>query len=346
MLEKIILHIGVEKTGSTSIQAFLSENHEALDTLGFHVIECANQPNHFRAALYAVEPGHLPYYQSKRNIKDDADRQAFEATFEADLAAEIAALPDRIHTMIISTEHFHSKAKTRVGIEKLRTLLSAYTKSFEIICYLREQSDLLNAHYSQYLKGGFSMDFEHVLKACVPNSGFYNYERLLGLWSEVFTGSKITPRIFAKDRLYEGSLLRDFVHCLDTSIDFSKLVEPEVKNQSLSQEGRDIMLALNRLSGTRAPMGIKTGVENLTRKKLEKIFTGKSRAVTQSMYEQIRDRFHRSNVAVRDAYFPQLPTLFQDRTDLPDHVVASGKKYETYADILIAMMRGKTEDRD
>ncbi|NBO66447.1 MAG: hypothetical protein EBU88_16655, partial [Acidobacteria bacterium] len=50
---RLILHIGTEKTGSTSIQTFLSLNHRRLAANGIGVPTCLGTPLHFRLQLMA-----------------------------------------------------------------------------------------------------------------------------------------------------------------------------------------------------------------------------------------------------------------------------------------------------
>ena len=52
----LILHIGAEKTGTTSIQASLYKNYKVLRDLGFHVANFLGEPNHKELAAYAQGP--------------------------------------------------------------------------------------------------------------------------------------------------------------------------------------------------------------------------------------------------------------------------------------------------
>ncbi|MBE3829324.1 hypothetical protein HJ140_09590 [Vibrio parahaemolyticus] len=45
-MKKLVLHIGTEKTGTTSIQSMLSQNRQRFKAQGFHVLECAGEENH------------------------------------------------------------------------------------------------------------------------------------------------------------------------------------------------------------------------------------------------------------------------------------------------------------
>ena len=318
MLEKIIIHIGTEKTGSTSIQHFLDVNAQTLNGYGFHVIQCATSLSHVKFALFACFGEEATKYLKSNGIHTPSDKQQFDDEFKKDLADEMANLPHHIHTIIISNEHLQSKLTTPQEVENLRDLLSGYAKSIEIICYLREQSSLLNSRHSEYLKGGFIKPFRDIVAECHLWTPFYNHETLLARWAGVFSKEKITVRIFERDSLYKASLLEDFVHCIDASLDFSVFKETVLMNKSLNLKGLEIALQLNRLLLKQGEFRVSGPIRNIVRKHLEADFSGNETIITTSLYKAINNHFEESNARVCRDYFPDRLALFKQPKNLPD----------------------------
>ena len=52
---KAVVHIGTEKTGTTSIQHYLFARRPELAAQGFHIADCLGEDNHIKLALLAYE---------------------------------------------------------------------------------------------------------------------------------------------------------------------------------------------------------------------------------------------------------------------------------------------------
>src|ERR1043165_5358722 len=83
---RAFLHIGVEKTGTTTIQAFMAKNRQALTKKGVLYPRAPGNENHVGLTIYAADnPQHLFDLLPFANLKPDADLDAFREQMLAEL---------------------------------------------------------------------------------------------------------------------------------------------------------------------------------------------------------------------------------------------------------------------
>ena len=145
----LLLHIGAGKTGTSSIQHFLSRNRSRLAELG---------------TLVPREPGALRHDQLGLSIKSDtalatrlkwrqmglASPAEFRRDFRKRLATEIGG--SGLTRVLMSDEGVY--ASSADALERLHELVNEIARSLRIIVYLRRQDDHLCSRYQQSVKTG------------------------------------------------------------------------------------------------------------------------------------------------------------------------------------------------
>ena len=222
------LHIGCEKTGTSSIQAFLMKNRPLLQSLGYCYPTTAGGESHrFISAAFIKDPRRTGYAR-------DLDIDEFFASFRSEINE---SQEDKI---ILSSEHLHSSLqRDDEGIE-LRTFLEScgFTK-FGIIVYLRRQDELLIAAYSQMVKNNRTERFNFLQKM-----RYADYAEILRLWSSVFGASNITVKIFEDKKMLCGDVRHDFLSVLGIT-DTSEFIWTERLNPSLGPEALEFKRLFN-----------------------------------------------------------------------------------------------------
>ena len=248
---RVIIHIGTEKTGSTSIQHFLMQNRAYWYDTGFLVSEAAGRPSSIRLLAYCLEDrkSHR-FFKRKRCYADPKGRAVFRRELREQLIQELSQAPNPLEALLFSCEHFHSRISTVAEIERLRDLLVSvceelgYEPIFEIIVYLRPQFELVESRYHTHLMSGGTLTFKKFRSNCHLGNDYYNYEVLLRRWRKVFGVTAVHPRQFGKPLLFGGDVRTDFVTYLQLPTaglaDFS-----ESLNQSLSSMGLRALRQVN-----------------------------------------------------------------------------------------------------
>ena len=239
----LILHIGTEKTGTTTIQEFLHLNRNLLADKGIYFPKSIGMRNHRPLASWCLSYEKDATYLKMNNLTEMAQRKAWREDFLAKFEEEISGLKPEIKQVIITSEHFSSLLNHPTEIETLKLLLDKWFTSITVIVYLRRQDSFVVSRYSTVCKAGI------VMKSILPNPTtlrpLVNYQDLLRKWSRVFGKESITPRIFNPVGFINHDLLQDFIRVckLPENMDYQI---PVNKNVSFSETAQEIMQCFNK----------------------------------------------------------------------------------------------------
>lgn len=315
---RVILHIGAEKTGTSSIQHYLYLNRRRLSKRGFHLMQAAGKYDQRALSAYTRAIDEADNYFFDQRITSTEGREKFRTDLERAIDDELTSLPSNIHTVIISSEHFHSTVRSDEAMGRLRNLLSKYFQEFGVICYLREQGAMCTSLYSTALKFGISRTFEDFVKQCNPQNYYFNCSQFLSRWEGAFGQDAMDVAIYDKSYFKNGDLLEDFTSRLDPSLLGQLETYKDQANQSLSPEGQRLLLGVN-CAFPRVARGDIDSLRVLCRDKIYGLLKGRGRQLDLSTRKSIYDSFLDSNKAVQEKYFPDRDQLFLE-TDrvLPD----------------------------
>jgi len=183
-MKTLFLHIGVHKTGSTSLQAVAHLHREALARQGLHVVQtgATNDGNHVLL--------------SRALLRDPAASRSVPL----DLTIWQAARDEIVHSpcpaALITSEEF-----TAVGLEgiaALAGLMEAASVDVQVMVFLRDQLAALRSNHVELLKQGLiEHDFASYLAMSALDADFvesidrFNYQLLLQPWISVFGQDRI-----------------------------------------------------------------------------------------------------------------------------------------------------------
>jgi chaperonin cofactor prefoldin len=199
-VKQIFLHIGLHKTGSTSIQYFLSYNRKLLAQLGY--LYPSKKLNHCYLAS-ALKTSHKNNYSPE-----------WEQTIE-----EIEN--SNLDKIIISSEVF-VESKTSEIIDRLAEKLKDY--QVKIIVYIRRQDRKIESSFTQRVKSGIAYNS---LEQYLQKADSVNYWKTLKDWSKVFGIDNIIVRPLEKEQIPD--LCLDFLKNIGIS-SFDGFVKTEDRN--------------------------------------------------------------------------------------------------------------------
>jgi hypothetical protein len=302
-----ILHIGTEKTGTTSIQGFLANNARWLLEQGFAYPMAAERWSGHLLALYARGPEVCDDLHVRLGLDSVEKRTTFQRQFADHFAHEMTALPERVRTVLFSSEHLHSRVVAHDAIQSLRSLLRPHFGRIRIVVYLRRQDRVATSLYSTAMKVGLTHD--GILHTGV-GEGYFDYDRLLDRWAEVFGADAVTPRLLARDQLVDGDLLADLAAVCGLA-DLASAIPAERHNEGLQAVAQEF---LRQASGYVPP--IVDSRPNPAWDALVELLScelvGRGRMPTRREAIRFQADFADSNERVRRRWFPALPTLFDD----------------------------------
>ena len=142
---KALVHIGLPKTGTSSIQAFCVQNHDYLLKHGllYPSSGLQGQAHHLFARAFCS-----PEKEASLGWVDKVDRRQLVSDFVAELNE---VKPDRV---LLTSEAFGDVSILEALIEELRSL--DLFDSIEVIVYLRRQDEYMEAKYSTDRRAGIT----------------------------------------------------------------------------------------------------------------------------------------------------------------------------------------------
>ncbi|ABG53420.1 hypothetical protein Tery_4433 [Trichodesmium erythraeum IMS101] len=223
-MKKILyIHIGTGKTGTSSIQNFLSENQKnGRLSKHFNTRYCfSGRPNIHNILLCKN------YQRGNEKTQELIDAKIRE------LRKEIYQSSEQL--FIISSEYF--PGNTQDEIHELVNTVSDICQ-VKIIVYLRRQDDFLWSWYTQLVKTtNIFLDIYKLKdKLYKGPQQVFNYETSLRKWENIVGKENILVNIYDRNNFKENSIYFDFIHNLNIDLDLKKMIVPEEVNLSLQCE--------------------------------------------------------------------------------------------------------------
>lgn len=248
-MRRAILHIGTEKTGTTSIQKFLYENRIKLGASGSLFPSTAGFISNQNLVVYGKQAPEADLAPPSLDVNDASMLSDWKEAFAQDHCREVLAFQARHarqSTVIYSAEHLQSRLTQQSEIKRVARLLRPMFEQVSVLVYLRRQDRYAVSAHSTSVRGGDRRLFD--FEAINAQGPYYNYRELLHNWSEVFGSDNLVVRLFEKPQLHENDVIADF--CLHTGIDKAQrgLVFPEPENESLSFTALEMLRDFNSLA--------------------------------------------------------------------------------------------------
>ncbi len=301
---KCVLHIGAEKTGSTSLQVCLFNNRHSL--LSESRLFVAVNPRNANLTWLAKA--------ARRTLTNDTESTGGRGPTTRDLATSVNELQSELfqarqyaERCVISTEHFHSKLKSKESVAQLKAFLDPAVDSYQIVCYLRRQDELVISRHSTALRAGLAdRPLLPPLRRNI-NGHLLDFEGLLDRWSSVFGEETIQPRVYHPDHLVGGDVRDDFFALLNVTIPMASSEQPS--NTSLSSEAQLALAAFNRVFQEQP--GQQSRLQKDFVAHLERHHGGTGLLPSRQQALEFTERFAESNTRVARRWFGR-DQLFND----------------------------------
>ncbi|MAT91811.1 MAG: hypothetical protein CME59_04360 [Halioglobus sp.] len=333
---RAIVHIGTEKTGTTSIQKLLYVNRRKFRGAGYHFIQSAGKQNNRALPAYCINDDKFDDFYRHQGILTLEQRQEYKAGFLREFEAELASLPRGVHTVLISSEHFHSRIRTEEEMDNVHALLSPYFEDIRILCYLREQVTTCASYYSTHLKSGGMESFDVFMQRCAPGNYYFNYHTMLANWERCFGRDALEVALFDKQHFLNGDLLDDFTARIDPSLVGKVNKNFQSENESLTPAGQAFALAVNRAFPIRTASVEEGAIRDKCRKLINQRSRGKGQLPSLESQHELFDAFRESNELLREKFFPDEGPLFREPSKPPP---APLELDDTLIEMLMAVLK-------
>lgn len=238
-MKPIFLHIGMPKTGTSSIQSFLREKRQDLRERGIVVPKSLGRMNHTGLALYSLPDRSNETIRKAHGLAKLPSVLDFRKTLRAQLAQEAKDWNDN-ETIVLTSEHM-SLLRTVDELERLKQLLALIgERPVRVVIYLRRQDLAYLSSYSQRVKNGNSLHWSDMAE--VHDPAVWDYASLLDVWRSVH--ENIIVRVFERGQMVAADAVRDFLSVVGCA-DFPVADVPRT-NESLDARTMEFLRRLNK----------------------------------------------------------------------------------------------------
>ena len=293
-----IIHIGAAKTGTTSIQRFLSDNRQLLRDQG------------------VVYPQYLPPWRKPQprgavdhNYMCERPLEALCEPFRAECRAGGSSI-----RLLLSSENLSQLLVARERLEGLHRFIEELgCTDVSIVVWLRETGAMFTSLCSQWLRNGFP-EYTHLLppRAHARFCLIMDYRGLLQRWAEVFGREALVVRLFERECFVQGDLLHDAVDAFGLEWDERFKTPPRV-NETLNLLEIEVLRVVNHLidgpiyfQGTPKHLLAQVISEHLGALDGPQLRFAPPGEIVQAWREWAAE----GNEWVRQEFFPDRPTLF------------------------------------
>lgn len=311
---KITIHIGAEKTGSTSIQHFLDENRKKLSKQNISLLYRAGKFNNRKLPAYCMSESKTDSFTRNHNIDNEDSRLLWKENFKKDLVSELIQTKKRFNHLLVTSEHFQSRLSSKEEVLKLKELLTPYATEFQIIAYLRRQDRAAISRDSTICRSG-GIPGELLDKNIKSENLFYNYHNFLNNWESVFGINNISLRVYDDIVMNKKSIISDFA--VTAGIESGdKMKMPKKLNSKLSSESRDIIIWFDKQHSN--SNAIELTFRKFILDELELIYNGPEALPSKQDALRFYAQFEESNKKVAKRYFNKRTLFDQDFNKYPE----------------------------
>ncbi len=302
----LILHIGIEKTGTSFIQTFLYENKMALEDSGYAYLHTGGRVDHRDVCVAFMSALKSDDYTKSHKIEGEDVRRLYSEKVKLRLRDEINSFRSRgIHTCVISSEHLSSRTVSMEEISSLKAFFKDLVNDIRVVAYIRDQCKKATSLYSTHIKTGKTCTFKTFLEQYPKDY----YDRMFLPWEGVFGKDILYIKIFDKNIFVDDDLIKDFLDLSEIQIDQNNLIYPTSNNNITLDK---ISCKILRLVNFFLPKNnLKSNdVRESFIKKLN-MLQGRPLSLTHEESQAINERFQKSNEEFRKKYFPNKDSLFE-----------------------------------
>lgn len=311
---KLVFHIGLPKTGTTSIQHFLLQNAMTLPGRGVAyeqvpnpVIPPQDSQLEFGICQFSRAGELVPWKPTIQayGFTDIEAQKRFSEAYEANFLRYLKRRTEE--TYVISSEHVGAWTQTPEQVLALDDWMRSIFDEVRYVQYIRRQEDWLLSRYSQDLRTGSPAHLE----AFIKRNGKHDFNVKADLWAETIGRDRYDLRLMERDAMVNGDLIEDFADAV--GFDPSGLERPKRENESLTPQAAFFLRRFNQRAHQR-DVGFDVQLQHRVERMLSAWSVGKPKLrFWPKQVEWIREVNAEHNEELRKKYFPDRKELFAEK---------------------------------
>lgn len=238
MKATIYLHIGLHKTGTSSIQTTLFNNRKKLLAHDINYAPLGDDPNHsvILLPLFRQAPHR---YRANRLAGIDTREKAAKKNVASLAALRRALEANRSASIVFSGEGIAGIPAKR--LQGLRAELEPFATHFRVIAYVRDPYSAANSMIQQRVRRG------QTYREIVAAPPYLRYSRIAAS-IKVFGRENVDIRMFDPAHFVHGDLIADFLAAIGAAPELAKQLKVARTNVALSHEAAYLLHEINKHS--------------------------------------------------------------------------------------------------
>lgn len=293
---KLVLHIGTQKTGSTSIQKFLEINRDNLKQKKFYVNSVCLSENHieFAARFNTFEKMKGGEFFKLKNINSRFSFEEWKKAFDYQILKDLGrASKLGCEYYLVSSEYF-STSSTSKSVKELEGWVKKYFDQIHVILFFREQVSLCESWYSTKLRQGFSGSLTDYARSIDPNTQVYDTNGLALLYEDSFGLNAV--KLIPYDATKKSNSVEKFIGALGIAdLDYTFEATNEKSNLNLSLLGQGLLAYWNKLNPVQDSFNANWVRRKILISKLEQNYRGEPERLNLIEAKRIKLFFADSN---------------------------------------------------
>jgi hypothetical protein len=237
MARCLYLHIGMHKTGTSSVQRALYDANPVLSRVGARYVDA--NVNHSELYLAFCEAPEKEHDNIKRGIRSRADALRRRREILDNYGDKLAACRNSAK-LVISGEELCRLSLA--GVEALRTFLSSHTDRVRVLAVTRDPLGFATSIAQEMIKGGSTIATE-TRSPVQPQ-----YRARLSPYIDVFGRENVTVLDYDEARAGMGGLVRQVLRGMGLSPQVLEEIEAPHLNESLSCTAAHLLSRVNELN--------------------------------------------------------------------------------------------------
>ena len=242
-MKRLIFHVGITKTGTTSLQKFFLDNKEKLKDIGLNypVFENKNKSDDVRNGIYLVSKCNKKYKENNTNsyYGKEYDNDYYDSIFNNSFNV--------CENVLLSDECFYEKINVTKNLtyEKARILALKELSNFLIQCdvdkvtfivYLRPQHEHTASAWKESVKHFAIKSFNECIKREYYKyiHDYYSFIRVMEECLEI--PHEIMVRIYDRNNFVGGDIYHDFCDAIGIPWNDEFVIPEKERNRSYTYD--------------------------------------------------------------------------------------------------------------
>ena len=237
-MKQLVLHPGMAKTGTSSIQDTLGNSIEVLREHSVYYPPWRPFNHSYElSALFRRNPVNSFYYKQFAPESEEA--------WEAELARLRSKWSDFFQSFSEGTCIVSAESMEQFSVEEISALVEFTAPHFDqcrAVLYVRDPLSAIKSRWEQSVK-----ELEQPVsgEALLENAKRRIHFRALRRWGRAMGEANIVVRPFKSEAFFNGNLLDDFFHCAGLPQLLEVALNPQESNTSLGKAGTAFLLQFN-----------------------------------------------------------------------------------------------------